>query len=80
MGGMASQNIPNLVDICFVRQLGDVALAAAGIGGFANFTAVAIILGFSTGVQAIVARLYGGGRTLELVSEWGLPEAQAWHF
>ncbi|MFW7381182.1 MAG: MATE family efflux transporter [Oligoflexus sp.] len=66
MGGMVSQNILNLIDIFFVRQLGDVALAAAGISGFASFTAVSIVLGFSTGVQAIVARRYGEGQLKDM--------------
>ena len=61
-----SQNILNLVDIFFVKSLGDVALAAAGIGGFANFVSVALILGVSTGVQATVARRMGEGEKSKL--------------
>lgn len=66
IGGMLSQNILNLVDIFFVKSLGSAALAAAGIGGFANFVSVALILGVSTGVQATVARRKGEGVKDEL--------------
>ena len=38
------------------------ALAAAGIGGFANFMAMSVILGLATGVQAIASRRLGEGR------------------
>jgi putative MATE family efflux protein len=61
MGAMLSQNLLNLVDILFVKQLGDAALAAAGLGGFAHFTAFALVIGVSVGVQAITARRYGEG-------------------
>ena len=60
IGGMASQNILNLVDAGMVGSLGNAALAAAGIGGFANFMAMSVILGLATGVQAIASRR--GGR------------------
>ena len=66
MGGMASQNVLNLVDTAMVGSLGDVALAAAGIGSFANFMCIAFILGLATGVQAIAARRLGEGRTSEM--------------
>lgn len=62
IGGMTSQNILNLVDIGMVGRLGDTALAATGIGNFANFMALALILGLSTGVQALAARRVGEGR------------------
>ncbi len=65
MGGMISQNILNLVDIAMVGTLGDVALAATGMGSFAAFMAVAVVLGLSTGVQAMAARRLGEGRTSE---------------
>lgn len=65
VGGMTSQNILNLVDIGMVGRLGDTALAATGIGNFANFVALATILGLSTGVQALAARRLGEGRTDE---------------
>ena len=65
IGGMMSQNILNLVDIAMVRHLGDVALAATGIGGFANYMAIAFILGLAAGVQALAARRLGEGRHSE---------------
>ena len=65
-GGMISQNIINLVDTAMVGSLGDVALAAVGTGSFIAFMAVSIVMGLSTGVQAIVARRVGEGRTADL--------------
>ena len=62
-GGVLSQNIVNLVDIAFVKSLGDAALAASGLGGFAAFTAMALVIGLSTAVQAVVARRYGESRS-----------------
>jgi len=59
IGGMMSQNLLNLVDIAMVGRLGTNALAAAGLGSFANWLAMAFILGLSTGVQAICARRVG---------------------
>ena len=60
--GMISQNVLNLVDTAMVGMLGDIALAAVGLGSFTNFMAVAFIQGLSTGVQAIAARRKGEGR------------------
>ena len=65
IGGMASQNILNLVDAAMVGSLGNAALAAVGIGGFANFMAISLILGLATGVQAIASRRVGEGRHSE---------------
>ncbi|TDJ32276.1 MAG: MATE family efflux transporter [Gammaproteobacteria bacterium] len=65
IGGMVSQNVLNIVDTAMVGTLGDVALAAVGISSFANFMAMAIILGISAGVQAMAARRIGEGRTSE---------------
>ncbi|GAB4178540.1 MAG: MATE family efflux transporter [Wenzhouxiangellaceae bacterium] len=61
IGGMASQNILNLVDIAMVGRLGTTALAATGLGSFANWLSMAFILGLATGVQAICARRVGEG-------------------
>jgi putative MATE family efflux protein len=66
IGGMMSQNILNLVDTAFVGRLGDAALAAVGLGGFANFMAIAFITGLSSGVQAIAARRKGEGKDGEM--------------
>ncbi len=62
MGGMMSQNILNLVDIGMVGHLGDTALAATGIGSFANYLAISFIIGLSAGVQALAARRLGEER------------------
>ncbi len=62
LGGMVSQNLLNLVDIAMVGRLGDAALAATGVGSFANFMLTAPVLGLATGVQAITARRLGEGR------------------
>jgi len=61
IGGMMSQNILNLVDAAMVGQLGKVELASVGMASFINFVAAAIFMGFSSGVQAIVARRIGEG-------------------
>jgi MATE family multidrug resistance protein len=63
VGGMISQNVLNLVDTGMVGRLGDDALAGVGVGGFANFTGVATVMGLSAGVQAISARRFGAGDT-----------------
>jgi putative MATE family efflux protein len=62
IGGMASQNVLNLVDTAMVGFLGAPSLAAVGMGSFANFMAVAFIMGLSAGVQAIASRRLGEGR------------------
>jgi len=66
VGGMVSQNILNLVDMAMVGRLGDTALAAAGLGSFANFVSMAFILGLATGVQAMAARRMGEGANGEI--------------
>jgi putative MATE family efflux protein len=65
IGGMASQNVLNLVDAAMVGLLGSPALAAVGLGSFANFMAAAFIVGLSAGVQAMAARRLGEGRVGE---------------
>ncbi len=60
---MVSQNVLNLVDTAMVGTQGTAALAAVGIGSFANFMAFAFITGMSAGVQAMAARRLGEGRT-----------------
>jgi putative MATE family efflux protein len=62
IGGMASQNVLNLVDTAMVGLLGAAPLAAVGIGSFANFMAAAFITGLSAGVQAMAARRMGEGK------------------
>lgn len=62
IGGMTSQNILNLVDTAMVGHLGDTALAAVGLGGFANYMFIAVITGLSASVQAVAARRFGEGK------------------
>ena len=62
IGGMLSQNLLNMVDTAMVGFLGDPALAAVGLGGFVVFMCSALILGVSTGVQALAARKKGEGK------------------
>ncbi len=65
VGGMTSQIVLNLVDTGMVGKLGDSALAATGLGSFANFMAIAFILGLATGVQSMASRRMGEGRESE---------------
>ena len=62
IGGMASQNLFNLVDTLMVgRGVGPVGLAAVGIGGMANWTSTSVFMAVGAGVQTIVARRHGEG-------------------
>ena len=65
VGGMASQNVLNLIDTAMVGSLGDASLAAVGMASFANFVAVAFLMGLSSAVQAMAARRKGQGRLSE---------------
>jgi multidrug resistance protein, MATE family len=62
IGGMLSQSLINLVDAAMVGRLGDVALAAVGLGGYASFVMVSMVMGLSSGVQTLVARHHGAGQ------------------
>ena len=62
IGGMVSQNIINLVDTAMVGQLGDAAIAGVGTGSFIVFMCIAMSMGLSSGVQAVVSRRLGEGR------------------
>jgi MATE family multidrug resistance protein len=42
---MMSQNLLNIVDTAMVSSLGDTALAAVGLAGFAGFMCTAFIMG-----------------------------------
>lgn len=61
IGGMLSQSLLNLIDAAMVGRLGETALAGVAAGGYINFLAVSLILGLSSGVQALVARRQGQG-------------------
>ena len=65
VGGMLSQNVFNLVDTAMVGVLGPTALAAVGIGTFANFMAISLVMGMSSAVQAMASRRKGEGRESE---------------
>lgn len=67
IAAMLSQSLLNVVDTAMVGRLGDAALAAVGLGGFALFTCQALLLGLSVGVQSVAARRKGEGR-LELTA------------
>lgn len=62
MGGMLSQSLLNLIDAAMVGSLGQAALAGVGLGGYANFMTIALVLGLGVGVQATVARRRGEGQ------------------
>ncbi|MBG91120.1 MAG: hypothetical protein CL521_04815 [Actinobacteria bacterium] len=58
---MFSQNLLTLVDTMMIGYLGNVALAAAGIGGFLNYLLISAAIGLSTGIQALTARQMAKG-------------------
>lgn len=59
---MLSQSLLALVDTAMVAALDDAsALAGVGLASYAAFLAVALVLGFSVGVQAVVAHSMGAG-------------------
>ena len=62
IGGQMSQNVLNLIDMAMAGVLGPHAVAAVGLGGFINFAAAALVIGLSSGVQAMAARRKGEGR------------------
>ncbi len=66
IGGMLSQSIINLIDAAMVGRLGEQALAAIGIGSYASFIMVSVVMGISTAVQTLVARHHGAGETNQL--------------
>ncbi|QFT85101.1 Multidrug resistance protein NorM [Halomonas sp. THAF12] len=59
IGGMLTQSLLNLVDAALVGSLGEVPLAAVGIGGYAIFLITAVVFGLSSAVQAQAARRHG---------------------
>lgn len=61
IGGMASQNLLNLVDTVMVGRLGSAALAAVGLGSMVNWLAAAFFMALGSGVQALAARRTGQG-------------------
>lgn len=63
IGGMLSQSLINLIDAAMVGRLGEQALAAVGIGSYASFIMVSVVMGMSAAVQSLVARRQGAGDT-----------------
>lgn len=63
IGGMASQNLLNLIDTAMVGALGAPALAAVGMVSFLHFLAVAALTALSSAVQALAARRMGEGQS-----------------
>jgi MATE family multidrug resistance protein len=57
--GMLSQSLLNLVDAAMVGNLGPEALAGVGIGSYASFLTVSLVMGLSAAVQTLVARRMG---------------------
>lgn len=74
IAGMLSQSVLNLVDALLVGQLGEASLAGVGIGSYANFVAISLILGLSSAVQTLVARHKGAGQHSSAASpvHWGI--------
>lgn len=68
VGGMLSQSVLNLVDAAMVGSLGEAALAGVGLGGYANFVIIALVMGLGVGVQATVARRRGEGRNEQIAA------------
>ena len=65
IGGMLSQSLINLIDAAMVGRLGETALAGVGIGSYASFITISLVMGLSSGVQALVARRTGAGNHTE---------------
>ena len=59
MLGMLSQSMLNLIDAALVGQLGEVALAGVGVGGYAMFMLTALVFGLSSSVQSQTAQRTG---------------------
>jgi multidrug resistance protein, MATE family len=67
IGGMASQNLLNLVDTAMVGVLGNEALAAIGMSNNVLFMCQALVMGISTAVQTMASRRKGEGDERESV-------------
>lgn len=73
IAGMLSQSVLNLIDAALVGQLGEASLAGVGIGSYANFVVISLILGLSSAVQSLVARRHGQGNDdYAAPVHWGL--------
>ncbi|MEM9622997.1 MAG: MATE family efflux transporter [Pseudomonadota bacterium] len=65
VAGAVATNLMTFIDTLMVGQLGDAALGGVGVGGQLFFLFLAAGLGLAAGVQAMVARRVGEGRTKE---------------
>ncbi|WP_339118865.1 MATE family efflux transporter [Halomonas sp. BMC6] len=59
MLGMLSQSVLNLIDAALIGHLGQEALAAVGMGGYAMFMMTALVFGLSSSVQSQTAHATG---------------------
>lgn len=57
---LLAQNVVNITDTAFLGHLGEIELGAAAIGSVYYTILYMVGFGFSTGVQIIIARRYGG--------------------
>lgn len=62
VAAMSSHSLIGLIDIWLVGKLGEVALAAVGLGAFIHFTVITLTYGTQPAVQADVAKDIGEGR------------------
>src|ERR1700761_141492 len=62
IGFFLIQTVVNLVGLAMLGRLGDAALAGVGLANAVFGLLLALLYGFDTGVQAIVARATGAGR------------------
>ena len=60
---MLSQSLLNLVDAAMVGNLGSEALAGVGVGSYAAFLTVSLVMGLSAAVQTLVARRMGENKS-----------------
>lgn len=60
--GMISHTVLNIVDTAMVGRLGDLALAAVGLGSFFILVSVLVFGSLSVGTQALTSRRLGEGR------------------
>lgn len=63
--GMISTTVLNIVDTAMVGRLGDLSLAAVGLGSFFTLIMILVFGSINVGTQAITARRLGEGRPEE---------------
>lgn len=65
-----SQTLMSLIDIAMVGRLGAAAIAAVGLGGILTFAISSLFNALQTGVQTLVARRRGEGKSAEAVESF----------